>query len=177
MSADLVTGYKGKSHITASQMADFYRGIYGDAAIIDVGDNMALIVEDSSISISSGEAVFDGRIISIPFGEFVILQSELTSDGEYRNDLILLEYTKNTSTGVETVGFTIKKGTTETNSSSVSDPIYDDMDIRKGYTSSQKAFARIKHKGGKVETEMLVDVMPTIAKIMSGSTKVLVLDE
>ena len=33
MAVKLVTGYKGKDHVTAEQWADFNRGIFGDAAI------------------------------------------------------------------------------------------------------------------------------------------------
>ena len=37
MAVKLVTGYKGKDHVTAEQWADFNRGIFGDAAILPVG--------------------------------------------------------------------------------------------------------------------------------------------
>ena len=40
MAVKLVTGYKGKDHVTAEQWADFNRGIFGDAAILPVGNKM-----------------------------------------------------------------------------------------------------------------------------------------
>ena len=42
MALNLVTGYKGQDHVTAEQWADFNRGIFGDSAVLPVGNQMAV---------------------------------------------------------------------------------------------------------------------------------------
>lgn len=59
---ELVTAYTGKNHVTAAQIADFNRGIYGNAAILDVGNKLEASIQTANrITIKDGVAVFDGQ--------------------------------------------------------------------------------------------------------------------
>ena len=48
MAVKLVTGYKEKDHVTAEQWADFNRGIFGDAAILPVGNKMETTIQTAN---------------------------------------------------------------------------------------------------------------------------------
>ena len=62
MALELVIGYQGKDHVTAEQWADFNRGIFGDAAILTVGNRMETAIQTANqITVNDGVAVFDGR--------------------------------------------------------------------------------------------------------------------
>ena len=158
MALELVTGYKGQNHVTADQWADFNRSIYGTAAILPVGNKMAVEIQTANqITVKDGVAVFDGRQIYIGYGESENVAIESGTQAMLRNDIVVVKYTKNEETGVESVAFEVITGVP-----AVSDPVdpsYQDMDIRTGVFTSQKAFCRVRLNGVAIEgIDMLVDV-------------------
>ena len=158
MALELVTGYKGQNHVTADQWADFNRSIYGTAAILPVGNKMAVEIQTANqITVKDGVAVFDGRQIYIGYGESENVAIESGTQAMLRNDIVVVKYTKNEETGVESVAFEVITGVPA--SSDPVDPSYQDMDIRTGVFTSQKAFCRVRLNGVAIEgIDMLVDV-------------------
>ena len=158
MALELVTGYKGQNHVTADQWADFNRSIYGNAAILPVGNKMAVEIQTANqITVKDGVAVFDGRQIYIGYGESENVAIESGTQAMLRNDIVVVKYTKNEETGVESVAFEAITGTPA--ASDPVDPSYQDMDIRTGVFTSQKAFCRVRLNGVAIESiDMLVDV-------------------
>lgn len=158
MALELVTGYKGQNHVTADQWADFNRSIYGNAAILPVGNKMAVEIQTANqITVKDGVAVFDGRQIYIGYGESENVAIESGTQAMLRNDIVVVKYTKNEETGVESVAFEAITGTPA--ASDPVDPSYQDMDIRTGVFTSQKAFCRVRLNGVAIEgIDMLVDV-------------------
>ena len=74
-----------------------------------------------------------------------------------RNDIVVIEYTKDESTGVESAAFKVIAGTPA--ASDPADPSYQDMDIRTGVFVSQKPFCRVRLNGVAIEgVDMLVEV-------------------
>lgn len=181
MALDLVTGYRGEDHVTAEQVADFQRGIYGEAAILDVGSKMAVQVQTANqLTVMDGIAVFDGRQISIGYGESVNIPITSGTQGMVRNDLVVVQYTRNESSGIESVAFQVIEGTP--NASTAVDPTYTDLDIRSGVLTSQKAFARVKIIGTAIDKiEMMVGIvkplsyaLTELANIFNGETNVII---
>jgi hypothetical protein len=174
MSLELVTGYWGQDHVTAEQEADHNRAIWGDAAILDVGSCMVPVIQTANqITIPDGIAVFDGRLMSIAYGETESVSITSGTSGKVRNDIIVIQYTRNSSTGVESAAFKVIKGTAS--STTASDPAYTDLDIRTGVLVSQKPFARVRLSGTSIAgIDMLADTLPPLAKILAGSSAVLV---
>ena len=158
MALELVTGYKGQNHVTADQWADFNRSIYGNAAILPVGNKMAVEIQTANqITVKDGVAVFDGRQIYIGYGESENVAIESGTQAMLRNDIVVVKYTKNEETGVESVAFEAITGVPA--ASDPVDPSYQDMDIRTGVFTSQKAFCRVRLNGVAIESiDMLVDV-------------------
>lgn len=150
MAVKLVTGYKGKDHVTAEQWADFNRGIFGDAAILPVGNKMETAIQTANqITIKDGVAVMDGRQIYIGYGESENISIQSGTQGMLRRDIVVLEYTRNEDTGVEDVQFKVVAGTPA--SGSAEDPAINNMDIRTGVSVSQKPFCRIRLNGTAIE--------------------------
>lgn len=165
MAIELVTGYQGAVHVTAAQDADLYRGMIGQTGILNVGSNMAAgIVTANQITIADGVCVIDGRECFIGYGETVNVAIESGTQGYYRHDLVMLQYTKDTDTGVESAEFVVIQGTQA--ESDPADPSYTDTDIRTGVYTSQKPFARIVIDGVSIDSvEILMDVLPSIADL------------
>lgn len=150
MAVELVTGYKGKDHVTAEQWADFNRGIFGDAAILPVGSKMEIAIQTANqITIKDGVAVIDGRQIYIGYGESENIAIQSGTQGMARRDIVVLEYTRNEDTGVEEVHFKVVTGTPT--SGSTEDPAINNMDIRTGVSVSQKPFCRVRLNGTAIE--------------------------
>lgn len=158
MAVELVTGYKGKDHVTAEQWADFNRGIFGDAAILPVGNKMETAIQTANqITIKDGVAVIDGRQIYIGYGESENIAIQSGTQGMARRDIVVLEYTRNEDTGVEEVHFKVVTGTPT--SGSAEDPAINNMDIRTGVSVSQKPFCRVRVNGTAIEgVDSLVQV-------------------
>lgn len=120
----LVTGYAGQAHVTAADQASLYASLFGaDSFILNRGNKLAAsIVTNNSISVADGDAIMQGRHIRLNEGETVNLAIENGETGMYRNDLIVLRYTKNVSTGIEEANLVVIKGTAV--ASNPTDPEY-----------------------------------------------------
>lgn len=120
----LVTGYAGQAHVTAADQASLYASLFGtDSFILNRGNKLAAsIVTNNSISVADGDAIMQGRHIRLNEGETVSLTIENGETGMYRNDLIVLRYTKNVSTGIEEANLVVIKGTAV--ASNPTDPEY-----------------------------------------------------
>ena len=131
MAIELVIGYQGKDHVTAEQWADFNRGIFGDAAILPVGNRMETAIQTANqITVKDGVAVFDGREVYIGYGETENIAITSGTQGMLRRDIVVVEYTREEETGVESVQFKVINGTPA--ASNAQDPSVQDMDIRTG---------------------------------------------
>ena len=155
---ELVTGFQGKNHVTAEQIADFNRGIYGDAAILPVGSKMAVEIQTANrITVKDGVAVFDGREVYIGYGKNEAVNLTSGTQGMKRHDIVVVEYKKENESGVESVALKVLPGTPS--SATPVDPAVNDVDIRTGTTRSEKPFCRVRLNGTAIEgIDMLVEV-------------------
>ncbi|WP_411329284.1 hypothetical protein [Blautia hansenii] len=155
---ELVTGFQGKNHVTAEQMADFNRGIYGKAAILPVGNKMAVSIQTANrITVKDGVAVFDGREVYIGYGKNEAVNLTSGTQGMKRNDIVVVEYKKEEKSGIESVAFKVVLGTP--NAAKATDPAVNDADIRTGTSRSEKPFCRVRLNGTAIEgIDMLVEV-------------------
>lgn len=158
MAIELVTGYHGKDHVTAEQMADFNCGIFGDAAILDVGNKLEASIQTANrITIKDGVAVFNGREVYIGYGKNETVNITSGTQGMKRYDIIAVVYEKDARTGVEKV--TLKAITGTPNTMHPSDPQVNDLDIRKGVLKSEKPLYRVRLNGTAIEgIDALVEV-------------------
>lgn len=155
---ELVTAYTGKNHVTAAQIADFNRGIYGDAAILDVGNELEASIQTANrITIKDGVAVFNGREVYIGYGKNETVNITSGTQGMKRYDIIAVVYEKDARTGVEKV--TLKAITGTPNTMHPSDPQVNDLDIRAGILKSEKPLYRVRLNGTAIEgIDALVEI-------------------
>lgn len=155
---ELVTGFQGKNHVTAKQIADFNRGIFGNAAILPVGSKMAVEIQTANrITVKDGVAVFDGREVYIGYGKNETVNLTSGTQGMKRHDIVVVEYKKENESGVESVALKVLPGTPS--STAPKDPAVNDVDIRTGTIYSEKPFCRVRLNGTAIEgIDMLVEV-------------------
>lgn len=155
---ELVTAYTGKNHVTAAQIADFNRGIYGNAAILDVGNKLEASIQTANrITIKDGVAIFDGREVYVAYGKNETVNITSGTQDMKRYDIIAVVYEKDTRTGVEKV--TLKAITGTPNTMHPSDPQVNDLDIRTGILKSEKPLYRVRLNGTAIEgIDALVEI-------------------
>lgn len=154
---DIVTSYQGTDHITADQMADLQRGIFGGDCILPVGNKMKVNIQTANqITISDGVSVYDGREIYIAHGKSENVAITSGTQGMMRNDIVCIQYNRDEQTGIESVAPVVVAGTPV--ASDPQDPAYSNLDIRTGVFMSQKPFCRVRLNGTAIEgIDMLVE--------------------
>ena len=112
MAIELITGYAGSGHISSSDAGGFNAGVCGTGQyVLPTLDRFACTIESSNqLRIGSGDAVNQGRHIRIPYGSSEAVTIENGSQGKSRNDLIVIAYTKDQTTGVEAAEIVVHKG-------------------------------------------------------------------
>lgn len=111
MTVELITGYAGTPHIGSDDIGAFQAGIVGpgDYALATGNQLKATMSNANTIAVQSGDAVLNGRHVHLTGTTTATVQSG--TQGQKRNDLVVLRYTKNTTTGVETCSLVVLKGT------------------------------------------------------------------
>lgn len=107
----LNTGYAGKPHVTAENCADLNRGIVGsDSYVLPVGAQFEVeLVTNNLLKIKDGCGCMQGRQVSIAKGQTDEITIENGTQGEKRIDLVVIRYSKNADTGIETaIPFLVK---------------------------------------------------------------------
>ena len=114
MTVELITGYAGTPHIGSDDIGAFQAGIVGpgDYALATGNQLKATMSNANTIAVQSGDAVLNGRHVHLTGTTTATVQSG--TQGQKRNDLAVLRYTKNTTTGVETCSIVVLKGTPTT---------------------------------------------------------------
>ena len=99
MTVELITGYAGTPHIGSADIGAFQAGIVGpgDYALATGNQLKATMSNANTIAVQSGDAVLNGRHVHLTGTTTATVQSG--TQGQKRNDLAVLRYTKNTTTG------------------------------------------------------------------------------
>lgn len=111
---NIITGYRGEPHVTAQQVRNRNIGIFGfSSRVIDgvAAEMKATVVSANEVSISSGMVSCQGCTAEIPRGTSESVLIDNGTQGMLRRDLIVVRYTKNASTGVESMSLVVIKGT------------------------------------------------------------------
>ncbi len=113
MGIHLVTGYAGKEHITAADKGAYQAGIVGSGKYVLQSGNMfeAQIISNNLIKVKDGDLLNQGRHIHIAVDDYEECTIENGTQSRKRNDLIVVRYTRNTETAIETAQMLVLKGT------------------------------------------------------------------
>lgn len=150
MTVELITGYAGTPHIGSDDIGAFQAGIVGpgDYALATGNQLKATMSNANTIAVQSGDAVLNGRHVHLTGTTTATVQSG--TQGQKRNDLAVLRYTKNTTTGVETCSIVVLKGTPTTGAPT--DPAHTTGSILDGVATHDMPLYRIPLDGITVGT-------------------------
>ena len=172
----LITGYCGKNHVTAENDRGIHAGIFGVGRyVLPVGKQFkAEYIGNNTVRIYDGKLVDNGAAAGIPAGEYVDLVVSTASQGMNRNDLIVFQYSQDSSTMIESGTFIVIQGT-ET-SGAAADPELQQEDLLSGSaTIDQMALWRIPVSTGTFsEPVQMFEVSKSLDK--AGSGKNIVVD-
>ena len=161
----LITGYCGKNHVTAECDRGIHAGIVGVGRyVLPVGKQFkAENVGNNTIRIYDGKLVDNGAAAGIPAGEYIDITIPNASQGMKRNDLIVFQYSQDSSTLIETGSFVVVRGT-ETSGTAV-DPKLQQEDLLSGMaTFDQMALWRIPVSTGTISAPVqLFEVSKSLA--------------
>lgn len=150
MTVELITGFAGTPHIGSDDIGAFQAGIVGpgDYALTTGNQLKATMSNANTIAVQSGDAVLNGRHVHLTGTTTATVQSG--TQGQKRNDLAVLRYTKNTTTGVETCSIVVLKGTPTTGTPA--DPAHNTGSILDGVATHDMPLYRIPLDGITVGT-------------------------
>ena len=150
MTVELITGFAGTPHIGSDDVGAFNAGLVGpgDYALATGNQLKATMSNANTIAVQSGDAVLNGRHVHLTGTTTATVQSG--TQGQKRNDLVVLRYTKNTTTGVETCSIVVLKGTPTTGTPA--DPAHNTGSILDGVATADMPLYRIPLDGITVGT-------------------------
>ena len=163
--AHLITGRAGYAHVTAADEAKINKALYGDAdAVADYGNNLAATMPSgNNIVIDTGFVYMQGRWIDVPAAE--TLTYDNGNAGLNRNDLVVMRYSADPDTGVETAELVIKKGTA---AAEAVDPELEIGDIDGGALVNEMPLYRISLTG--IHVSAPVRVFKTMNETLRSAT-------
>ena len=108
----LVTGFAGKSHVTAADHASLFEAAFRSGQfVMNSGNNFkASLISANQVRISDGEMIMQGRFVRINPAAYEDVAIENGAQGYLRNDLIVMRYTRDADTGIESIGLVAIKG-------------------------------------------------------------------
>lgn len=132
MALNLVTGRTGTAHVTSDNARAFNSQVFGTGTyLIDYGAKFApTIVDNNTVRIGDGMLIHQGTQMGIDIDSYEDVTIENGSSGYNRNDLIVMRYTKNRDTQIESIALVVIKGT-PSNTTAV-DPVYTTTNILDG---------------------------------------------
>lgn len=170
MTVELITGFAGTPHIGSDDIGAFQAGIVGPGDyVLTTGNQLkATMSNANTIAVQSGDAVLNGRHVHLTGTTTATVQSG--TQGQKRNDLAVLRYTKNTTTGVETCSIVVLKGTPTTGTPA--DPAHNTGSILDGVATHDMPLYRIPINGITVGTLVpLFNVLKPMTDVWDSLTQ------
>ncbi len=158
----LVTGYAGEEHIQSKDQGSFNASFFGTGQyVMETGNQFeASITSNNNVRILDGDMLMKGRHIRIEPNSYEDVGITTGTAGTFRNDLIVMKYIKNESTGVEEAYIEYIQGT-ETEGTPI-DPEYTDGDILGGDSLNQMPLYQVVMQGVVLyEVVPLFETIPT----------------
>lgn len=162
MATHLVTGYAGSEHIKSEDQGSFNASFFGTGQfVMEAGNQLeASILDNNTVRILDGDILMKGRHIRINPNTYEDMIIETGTAGVNRCDLIVMEYSKDATTGIEKASLKVLKGAETTGTATA--PAYTDGDILTGATLNQMPLYNVLIEGVVlVEIICLFNTIPT----------------
>lgn len=153
MALEIVTGYTGKPHITSQQDAVLNAASLatGGKYVLSVGKQLSYELKSNTlIRINGGYAINQGRLMGMNTNDYEELDISVGLAGSKRCDLIVIHYSKDSSTGIEKAELKVIEGTA---GADYVDPEYIDNSLfDENYLEDDLVLYRVKINGLSIET-------------------------
>ena len=152
MAVEIVTGYTGKPHITSQQDAVLNAASLatGGKYVLSVGKQLSYELKSNTlVRINGGYAINQGRLMGMNTDDYEELDISVGLAGSKRCDLIVIHYSKDSSTGIEKAELKVIEGTAGTD---YVDPEYLDNNLfDENYLEDDLVLYRVKINGLSIE--------------------------
>lgn len=166
MAVHLITGFKGEEHIQSADQGSFNASFFGDGEFVMEAGNQceASILDNNTVRVLDGDILMQGRHIRIPSNTYIDVNIKTGTAGVNRNDLIVMEYSKDANSGIETADLKVIQGVAS--EGTATDPSVATGDILGGATLNQMPLYRVKVEGVVLTAiESLFTTIPTYKKL------------
>lgn len=167
MAIELVTGHTGAAHVSSADAGALHAGIVGTGRyVLATANGMAATMENANtITIATGDALFDGRHVRITSAESATIDSG--AQGMRRNDVVGILY--QTDGDVESATIAVYKGTPT--SGTPADPTLPTGNILEGATTAFMPLYRVSLNGINAGTPTaMFSIAPSTSGNASGIT-------
>lgn len=151
MSVKLITGTRIEKDIKSEDDgARIYATISGGDKVLDAGEKFGYsIISNNCVRIKSGEILIQGRHVRQSPGTYTDLTIDNGNQGQKRNDIIVMRYTKESGTDLESAELAVTKGTPGENAI---DPEITTGDIYTGCLIHEMPLYRVSLNGLNIES-------------------------
>lgn len=173
MSLHLVTGYAGQAHIKAANHGAYNAAVVGSGKyVLDSGNMMAAsVLSANKIRIYDGICLNQGRHIQIDPDTYEEVDIENGTQGYMRNDIIVMRYSKDAETDIESASLVVIKGTPA--EVSPTDPEHAEGSILNGALVDDMPLYRVPLDGLTVgELVPLFEIMPSMGAMVESLSEV-----
>lgn len=135
-------------HIFAEDDAQIYRSIFGRSGITEADNKLACsIIDDNTVRISSGVFCNQGYMVVVPGGNTIDLNVQSGTQGAFRHDLIVADFTRGGGSTADTHVIKVLTGTAAQTEESAQDPTLTQQDLTASGTRRQEPLYRIVMQG------------------------------
>lgn len=169
---EIITGYRGKPHVTPEQDRDVNIGVVGEGSyVLQTGMQLAAEVSSNNeIKIRDGVLMHQGCTASIKKNTYDVLVIINGSQGMKRIDLIVARYEKNQDNGIESLDLKVIQGTPAESTPTV--PEYTEGDIQAGdYVADMPMYQVIIDGLNITEVKKVCEVAPDIDALKKEITE------
>lgn len=125
----IVTGYTGTPHVSSNDDQGRNQGIFGNGScVLNIGNNFSGTMPNAtSLSISDGEGIIQGVHFRVAPGTVDSVSIAAGTSGYNRVDIVCARYTKDSSTGIESVDWYVHQGTPSASTPTEPTPVSGDI--------------------------------------------------
>lgn len=173
----IVTGYTGEPHVTSQQEKYINQGSFGAGCVVlPTGNQLELTVNTATqLTLADGAVSLQGCVGVVDAGVTKTIDIEAGTTGMKRIDYVCVKYVKDSGSGVESMGITVKTGTPVADTPAA--PAYTGGSIEEGDTLVEAPIWRINIDGLTVSSvervANVVSTQPRIELLLAAYTELL----
>lgn len=149
---NLVTGYWGEEHVTSNDQGSFNAAMFGNGEfVLERGNQFAASIQSNNkVRVLDGDLLMQGRHIRLKENTYVDLNFDNETQGYKRLDLIVVRYSKSSTTDVEEANLVVIKGTPSETSYNAPEKITGDI-LTEGALENDTVLYRVKFDGLNIQ--------------------------